>query len=166
MDARWQEIDRVFEEAVEVPEAARGTWIQDRCQGDRDLEQAVLRLLESDRQSESFLARPLSPVEPPPTLDADERGRRVGAYRLIEPISHGGMGSVYLAERDDDHYRRRVALKLVRRGFLEEELYSRFVQERQILAGLEHPYIARLYEGGTTEDGRPYLVMEYVEGLP
>ncbi len=165
-DAQWQEIDRIFEAALELSEDARHPWLTAECAGDHDLHRAVLRLLESDRKAESFLARPMSPALPLAPEPVDERGRRVGAYRLIEPISHGGMGSVYLAERDDDHYRRRVAIKLVRQGFLEEQLYQRFLLERQILAGLEHPYIARLYGGGETETGRPFLVMEFVEGLP
>ena len=164
-DSSWREINRVFEAAVEVPEPSRRAWVAEECAGSPELEQAVVRLLESDHHAGRFLS---------PTFDRglrhqgsgmDESGRRVGSYRLIEAIAHGGMGTVYLAERDD-HYRRRVALKLVRQGLLREELYRRFQRERQILASLEHPYIARLYEGGRTEDGRPYLVMEYVEGRP
>ena len=105
----------------------------------------------------------------PPIVDAgvtdDESGRRVGPYRLLRRIGSGGMGAVYLARRADDRSRRQVAVKLIRRGFESVESLHRFRIERQILARLDHPSIARLYDGGTTDDGRPYLVMEYIEGL-
>jgi serine/threonine-protein kinase len=95
------------------------------------------------------------------TLDAVPR---VGPYRLVREVGRGGMGSVYLAERDDDHYRQQVAVKILRRGLDTDELVRRFVAERQILATLQHPHIARLFDGGVTSDGRPYYVMEYVDG--
>ena len=93
-------------------------------------------------------------------------GTRMGPYRVLKEIGRGGMGSVYLGERDDEHYHKRVAIKVVKRGMDSTEVLARFRHERQILAGLEHPYIARLIDGGTTPDGRPFFVMEYVEGQP
>lgn len=90
----------------------------------------------------------------------------IGPYRVIRIIGEGGMGAVYLAERDDDEYRKQVAIKLIRRGMDSESVVRRFKNERQILASLDHPNIARLLDGGTTEDGRPYFVMEYIEGRP
>src|SRR5262249_18046526 len=93
-------------------------------------------------------------------------GRRIGPYRLAKLLGHGGMGSVYLAVRDDDHYHKNVAIKLLKRGMDTDFLLGRFRLERQILANLEHPFIARLLEGGATDDGLPYFVMEYVDGLP
>src|SRR5215471_5385852 len=93
-------------------------------------------------------------------------GARLGPYRVLNEIGRGGMGAVYLAQRDDEHYRKLVALKVVRRGMDTDGVLARFRHERQILAGFEHPYIARLIDGGTTADGRPFLVMEYVEGRP
>ena len=93
-------------------------------------------------------------------------GSRIGAYRIIGEVGSGGMGDVYLAVRDDDQYRKRVAIKLIRRGMDSEEMLARFRHERQILANLDHPFISRLLDGGTTADGRPFLVMEYVEGAP
>jgi serine/threonine-protein kinase len=90
----------------------------------------------------------------------------VGAYRLLQEIGRGGMGAVYRAVRDDDEYRKRVAIKLLRKGMDSEEILRRFRNERQILAGVEHPHIAKLHDGGTAEDGRPYFVMELVEGQP
>jgi tetratricopeptide (TPR) repeat protein len=93
-------------------------------------------------------------------------GARLGAYRVVREIGRGGMGSVYLAERDDDQFHKLVAIKVVKRGMDTEEVLGRFRHERQILAGLEHAYIARLIDGGTTPDGRPFFVMEKVEGQP
>jgi non-specific serine/threonine protein kinase/serine/threonine-protein kinase len=91
---------------------------------------------------------------------------RVGAYRIVRELGQGGMGTVYLAVRDDDVFRKRVALKVLKRGMDTDGVVRRFRTERQILAGLDHPNIARLLDGGTTADGLPYLVMEYVEGTP
>src|SRR5207244_1216088 len=91
---------------------------------------------------------------------------RVGPYKIIRELGRGGVGSVYLGERDDDQYRQQVAVKLIRRGMDTDFVVRRFRNERQILAALDHPNIARLLDGGTTEKDRPYLVMEYVEGLP
>ena len=102
-----------------------------------------------------------------PGSDSVERlpGRRIGPYRILREIGHGGMGTVYLAERADGQYRKRVAIKLVNPHLGTAEILRRFRNERQVLAALDHPNIARLLDGGTTEDGRPYLVMEYVEGV-
>src|SRR5262249_18384674 len=95
-----------------------------------------------------------------------KEGQFIGAYKILKQISHGGMGSVYLAARADDVYEKRVAIKLVRSGSHDALLIQRFLNERQILANLEHPNIARLLDGGSLNDGTPYLVMEYVEGVP
>jgi non-specific serine/threonine protein kinase/serine/threonine-protein kinase len=93
-------------------------------------------------------------------------GKRIGRYRVVRQIGIGGMGAVYLAERADEEFRQQVAIKALRPGLEEGDILRRFLVERQTLAGLEHPNIVRLLDGGTTEDGRPYLVMDYVEGLP
>ena len=91
---------------------------------------------------------------------------RVGTYRLVRELGQGGMGTVFLAVRDDDEFHKRVAIKILTRGMDTDYIVRRFRTERQILAGLDHPNIARLLDGGTTADGRPYLVMEYVDGAP
>jgi serine/threonine protein kinase/tetratricopeptide (TPR) repeat protein len=101
--------------------------------------------------------------EPLPDLPFDTR---TGPYRLIRELGHGGMGTVYLAVRDDDAFQKRVAIKVLKRGMDTEAIVRRFRHERQILASLEHPHIASLLDGGTTRDGRPYFAMEYVEGQP
>src|SRR5690606_26050499 len=92
---------------------------------------------------------------------AEMEGERIGAYRILRELGRGGMGAVYLAERADGQFERRVALKIVRGGFESAEMVRRFLDERQILARLEHPNIARLLDGGVTEQGLPYFVMEY-----
>jgi non-specific serine/threonine protein kinase/serine/threonine-protein kinase len=104
-------------------------------------------------------------LTPDPSVDA-AHARRIGPYRLVREIGHGGMGAVYLAVRDDDAFQKRVAVKVLRRGMDTDAIISRFRNERQILAGLDHPNIARLIDGGSTADGLPYFVMEYVDGAP
>src|SRR6185437_5957762 len=89
-----------------------------------------------------------------------------GPYRVLSEIGRGGMGSVYLATRGDEQYRKQVAIKVVKRGMDTADVLGRFRHERQILANLDHPYIARLLDGGTTPDGRPFFIMEFVEGRP
>jgi serine/threonine protein kinase len=109
--------------------------------------------------------RPDDPTRVPST-DIEGPDARIGAYRLVRELGQGGMGAVFLAVRDDDVFHKRVALKILKRGMDTEAIVRRFRTERQILAGLDHPNIARLLDGGTTPDGLPYLVMEYVEGMP
>jgi serine/threonine protein kinase/Tfp pilus assembly protein PilF len=98
--------------------------------------------------------------------EGSEAGRSVGSYRILSEVGHGGMGAVYLAVRDDDEFKKRVAIKLLRRGMATDDLVRRFRNERQILASIDHPNIAKLLDGGTTEEGLPYFLMEYVEGEP
>ena len=103
--------------------------------------------------------------EPSPETETDGNiGRTVGPYCIDSCIGRGGMGAVYLARRADHAFDRRVAVKMVRRGMNSEVVVRRFEHERQILASLDHPHVARLHDGGTTPDGLPYFVMEYVEG--
>ncbi|HEY8465163.1 MAG TPA: serine/threonine-protein kinase [Solirubrobacterales bacterium] len=176
---RWQRIDRLFEAALDEPPDRRLEWLARACQGDAELYDAVARLLSKVDVAEEALGESVSDyagpmlaalaAEGPGTSDGDgplPAGGRVGAYRLLGVIGRGGMGTVYLAERDDAEFEKRVALKLVRRGMDTDDILLRFRYERQILASLEHPNIARLYDGGATPDGRPYLVMEYIEGVP
>ena len=114
------------------------------------------------------MEQPLCPLDESATGQQDTcwRGRRIGPYEIVDEIGEGGMGAIYLARRADDHYNKQVAIKLVRRGFDSSFTVSRFKAERQILANLDHPNIARLLDGGSTDEGQPYLVMEYIEGLP
>ncbi len=160
---RWQEIQALFDAALEQPREGRTLYLKTACQNDETLFEEVLALLETYDDDPSFLEDSAASfhalVEPAPL-----EGQHIGAYRIVKRIGTGGMGAVYLAERDDEQFRKRVALKIVKRGMDTEEILRRFRGERQILAALDHSGIARLLDGGMTEDGRPYFVMEYVEG--
>ena len=166
---RWQQIDHVFAAALARPANQRAAWLEETCGEDHDLRREVEALLAAERAAGRFLSPPLdetrlSAARGPASWP--EGGRRMGPYELLRPIGQGGMSTVYLATRVDGQYRREVAIKLIRRGFETAQVLHRFRTERQILAQLEHPSIARLYDGGTTEQGFPFLVMEYIEGLP
>ncbi len=165
MDAiRWSEVDRIFASALERPLAERPEVLDAACAGDPELQREVEQLLAADERIGSFLELPAGELLGlvPPGGD----GGRAGPYRLLRRLGSGGMGTVYLARRDDEQYERLVAVKVLRWGLDTPEARLKFLAERQILAHLEHPNIARLYDGGTTAEGRPYLVMELVEGLP
>jgi len=165
---RWREIDDLFAEALDRPPAERGAFLDAACGGDPELRREVERLLAADSESQAtFLERPVGELLGlvPDRSDRAGEPARLGHYRLLGRLGGGGMGDVFRARREDEHYEQEVAIKILRSG-LGPEALQRFLIERQILARLEHPNIARLYDGGSTEDGRPYLVMELVEGLP
>jgi eukaryotic-like serine/threonine-protein kinase len=157
---QWRDRVRViFDHAADLPPGERDAAVAELAAGDEAVRREVLELLAAlDRDDEQF--ERLVPFA------GDERSERVGTYRLLREVGRGGMGSVHEAVRDDDQFEKRVAIKLVRREIAGEALERRFRQERQILAGLEHPNIARLLDGGSASDGRPYLVMEFVDGEP
>ena len=163
---RWEWVNSIFDGAVELAEPERTRFLEQECGDDRDLRAEVDSLLASDAQASQFIEDPplAIPREMFPDDKNDPAGQELGAYRILREIGRGGLGTVYLAERADESYRKEVAIKLVRRGLDTEDILQRFRHERQILAQLEHPNIARLIDGGTTEDGRPYFVMEYVQG--
>ena len=159
MDLRTR-ADAIFDAALDLPPESRDAFVAERCAGDAELHQTVRALLAAHDRSDGILeldARRLLGEEPAPL--------RLGVYRLGRSIGQGGMGVVYEAERDDGQFLRRVAIKLLRSGE-DEDLRRRVLAERQILAALDHPNIARLLDGGVSGDGRPYLVMEHIEGLP
>jgi non-specific serine/threonine protein kinase/serine/threonine-protein kinase len=158
----------IVDKALEIPQDERPAYLDSACQ-DSSLRQYVESLLASSQQADDFLRDPVlmthaSVLEPGP-VDS-WLGRRLGPYQLIEEIGRGGMGAVYRAVRADDQYQKQVAIKLVRTGFETRFAQTRFRSERQILATLEHPNIARLLDGGTADDRSPYFVMELVEGIP
>jgi tetratricopeptide (TPR) repeat protein len=160
---RWQQVKAVLEEALEQEPAGRASFLATACGEDRELREEVESLLATDAETGDFLAEPVfGPYRGEP--DRPGEGERLGSYRLLREIGHGGMGTVYLAVRADD-YEKRVAIKIMGLGTA-EEIIRRFLAERQILANLDHPNVAKLLDGGTTASGRPYLVMEYVEGRP
>ena len=167
-ETRWGQVEALFHAAVAVEPAARDAFLRNACSTDPDLQRDVESLLRAEEIDHDPLARMVSSVAEDFAERAIESrvGERVGAYRLIDVIGHGGMGTVYLAERADDAYRARVAIKFVRGAHAVPDLVRRFLAERQILADLNHPGIARLLDGGATVDGTPYLVLEYVDGVP
>jgi serine/threonine protein kinase len=166
----WRRVREILEHALELASDRRSAYLQEVCAGNAALRLEVEALIDADeRAGTGFLAG--NAVEASPVLAAPEEavslaGTRIGPYQIVEEIGHGGMGTVYRAVRADDQYRKQVAIKVVRGGLGDEFRLRRFRAERQILANLDHANIARLLDGGATEDGRPYVVMEYIEGRP
>ena len=193
MDAeRYDRVRELFAEALERPPGERSQFVNESCRGDPALREEVESLLAADREARRFLEQPAPGLDgrtpgrrTPGRRTADGRtperrtaaepaseaagedphlGRRIGAYRIERCLGRGGMGAVYLAVRADQEFRRRAAVKLLKPGMDSGEIVRRFRTERQILAALDHPNIAKLLDGGTTEEGLPYFVMEYVDG--
>ena len=164
---RFQRCEELFHSARALAGAAREAFLQEACAGDQDQRREVERLLAAHDRAGSFIEAPAVPL-PPAWGDPEESwsGRRVGPYAVVREIGRGGMGAVYLAERADGQYQVRVALKLIKRGMDTEQVLARFRAERQILASLDHPNIARLLDGGSTAQGVPFFAMEYIEGEP
>ncbi len=164
---RWHQIREVFDRAVPLDSKERATYLDAVCASDSELRHEVESLLFSDREAGTgFLNTPAVDLRQPEHPAATRVGRRIGAYNILEEIGHGGMGEVYRAGRADGQYEKEVAIKLVRGGYDTAAVLDRFRHERQILASLDHPNIARLLDGGTTDEGIPYLVMELIEGIP
>ena len=165
---RYQQIKQIFQAVLEVETTARASYLTEACANDEELRHEVESLLTSHDDAGEFIEAPavaaLTPSDEEEFVSAV--GQRIGPYQVLREIGHGGMGTVYLAMRADDQFKKRVAIKLVRRGMGSDFIVRRFRHERQILASLDHPNIARLFDGGTTADGLPYFVMEYIEGLP
>ncbi|HEU4389144.1 MAG TPA: serine/threonine-protein kinase [Blastocatellia bacterium] len=165
---RWRLIEELFHRTLERPPNERRDFLAAACEGDNSLRAEIEELLDANDQAGSFIKTPpalgdTTIVLTEPEADSARRPR-LGAYEVIQEIGRGGMGTVYLAARADEEFRKRVAIKLVTAGFDHESIIQRFRNERQILASLDHPNIARLLDGGTTETGAPYFVMEYIEG--
>ena len=167
--ARLQAIESIFHAALGVEPARRDTFLREQCASDEGLRREVEALLAAHETAGGFIETPIASLDE--RLFEDEEtdrliGQSVGHYEITSRIGSGGMGAVYLARRADRQYEKQVAIKLIKRGMDTEAMLRRFRNERQILAGFDHPNIARLLDGDTTEDGLPYFVMEYVEGLP
>ena len=162
---RWQRLEQLFHAMLELPAEARAAALAEACGDDSELQAEVRRLLQSHEQASAFMSDAGTGLgQIAATLMPD--GTQVGAYRIVRELGRGGMGAVYLAERADAQFDMRVALKLIKRGLDTDAVIERFRHERQILAGLEQPNIVRLLDGGTTSEGLPYFVMEYVDGQP
>jgi serine/threonine-protein kinase len=163
---RWDEADRLFDRALDVPPEDRDRWLEQACAGNAALREQVEALLRADTAAERFLELDAARCMEPLLNEADAEGLRIGPYRVERELARGGMGVVYLAERSDGQFRQRVALKLIKRGMDSDEIHRRFLAERQILAQLDHPHIARLLDGGVTGEGQPWFAIEYVDGTP
>jgi serine/threonine protein kinase len=172
---RWEQIRQVFDGALERPAKDRAAYLRVLCARDDELRREVETLLRSSEQAGEFLETPAAHlsqfVSRGPSHNDDDAGAfpegyRLGPYQFVRRIGRGGMGAVWLANRFDHEYHKQVAIKMVKRGMDSQEILRRFLTERQVLANLDHPNIARLIDGGSTPDGLPYLVMEYVEGTP
>ncbi|MCG3126993.1 MAG: Serine/threonine-protein kinase PknD [Phycisphaerae bacterium] len=172
-DRALARLEELFFAALDLPTERRDAYLDEQCGGDAGLRAAVARMLRADRgrggviDNDSWCARRLAERLPQGSEDDPlaAPGVVIGGYRLAERIGMGGMGTVWRAHRADQAFERTVAIKLIKRGMDSEEITRRFRLERQVLARLDHPHIARLYDGGSTTDGRPYLVMEYIDGM-
>jgi serine/threonine protein kinase len=165
---RWSLIEEIFQGALDRPSAERKQYLAKACSNDPELLREIESLLASDDDAESVLRSLVSDnvKEMTESSVASDLGSQVGPYLLVRELDSGGMGVVYLAVRSDDHYFQIVAIKMIRKGLETPELVQRFRVERQILATLNHPNIGAILDGGETKDGRPFIVMEYVEGQP
>jgi eukaryotic-like serine/threonine-protein kinase len=163
--AKWDRAQRLFSAAADLSPSGREIFLDQSCAGDPELRAEVESLIRADSGSSEYIAAAVA-SEASSLLDSQFPGDRMGPYRVLRPLGLGGMGAVFLAIRDDDQYQSQVAIKVVKWGMDTAEVLGRFRHERQILANLDHPYIARLFDGGTTGDGLPYFVMEFVEGEP
>ena len=161
----------VLAEALELDTGPQREFLDEACAHDADLRAQVDILLAHKVDTGDDAMEACVADAARFRMDADDQratriGNRIGVYRIVRELGHGGMGTVFLAERDDEHYHQQVAIKLINPGLGGETIRRRFRNEMQILADLNHPNIARLLDGGETADGVPYLVMEYVEGSP
>jgi len=165
---RWRRIKEVFPTVLELPFEQRAAWLSSALPDDPSLAEEVKSLLAAHDSADDFYERGALAAVPTMRrkLEGAVEGMRVGPYRVLSELGRGGMGAVYLVLRDEPGFTQKVALKLIKRGMDTDEIVRRFFAERQILATLAHPNIARLFDGGSTPDGRPYFVMEYVEGRP
>ena len=165
---RWNRIEEIFQSALERPSSERSEYVSQACGEDAELRLEIESLLANDGNAttaiKSLVASDLEMAVQ--QSDDSETGLRVGHYRLVRELDSGGMGVVYLAVRSDDQFFQVVAIKMIRRGVESPALIQRFRAERQILATLTHPHIGAILDGDETEDGRPFIVMEYVEGQP
>lgn len=162
----WEKAKELFETALELDPSLRASFLAENCR-EVSLQQQVEKLLIDYQAAGSFLDKPaLHSTDKCPEMEDAMVNRRLGAYRLVRRLGQGGMAAVFLAVRADDEYQKEVAVKLVLPGLDSQDVLNRFRNERQTLAGLEHPNIVRLLDGGRAPEGLPFLVMEYVEGSP
>src|SRR5450631_1311041 len=166
MSENWERIQSLFLEALDLRPEQRADFLDIACADDAETRREVESLIAHDGDCEDRIADALKDTAESLFESEDVTGARLGPWRVLEEVGRGGMGTVYLASRDDAEFEKRVAIKVVKGGMDTAELLNRFRRERQILAQLDHASIARLIDGGSTSQGRPFLVMEFVEGRP
>lgn len=164
-NSNWKQLWEVFEAAVDLPEPERTAYLKATCAGDQALLEQVQKLIARDAQESGPLDRA---IDPEAVIDAVSAGtpKSVGPYRIEEEIGRGGAGQVFLGTRDDPDFEQKVAIKLIPLGRYSQSVQKRFLLERQILSDLDHENIARLLDGGITDEGIPYLIMEFIDGVP
>ncbi|TYP95304.1 serine/threonine protein kinase [Fodinibius salinus] len=175
-DINWHKVETIVDQALELPEDKRKTFVQQKCKGNPKLKGEVTQLLESIFDSEGWLDNPAKyknefyseVADNIESLSPDRSliGQKVGGFTITKELGTGGMGSVYLAQRTEEEYDHQVAIKIIRDSRATPSNLQRFKREQKILAELNHPGIARFFDGGITENGTPYIIMEYVEGVP
>jgi len=163
---RWERLEEIFAAVADLPPGERAPALDRLCGDDTALRAEAESLLSYEHGSTGVLSGVVGQAAASVAADQRAVGRRFGPYHAIRLLGVGGMGAVYLAARADEQFQKQVAIKLIKRGMDSDAVVRRFRNERQILANLDHPYIARLLDGGTTDDGRPYFVMEYIQGKP
>lgn len=164
-NSEWQQIKEIFSSALDLEPQNRSQFVLEACSGNDRLRKEVESWLASYAESADFIETPAFEVGRIFTGGVGNGNKRFGHYKIIQEIGYGGMGAVFLAERDDGEFSQRVAIKIIRQSIAESELINRFKRERQILATLNHPNIAKLLDGGVSDDGLPFLAMEFVDGV-
>lgn len=168
----WVRIKAIAGDALDRPPSDRAAFVADACHSDETLRREVHALIDASVHASNLFETPaLAGTNLAAILDEEAAatrrpGERIGAYRILSEIGRGGMGAAYLAIRDDQAFDKRVAIKLIKRGMDSTAILRRFRHERRILATLDHPNVVTLLDGGTTDDGLPYFIMEYVDGMP
>ena len=160
---KWEKIKKIFETSLTLPERDKEKYIKESADGDEEIITEVNSLINALNTAGNFLDVPEISIY---QNNDNFIGKTLGSYLIKNVIAEGGMGVVYLAERNDDEYTKQVAVKLIRSSFKNRYLSERFKTEKQTLASLDHPYIAKLLDAGSTEDGTPYLIMDYIAGEP
>jgi non-specific serine/threonine protein kinase/serine/threonine-protein kinase len=163
-EKNWLNVKEIFLAALEKNEKSRSEYLDEICADNSDLREEIESLLASHEEIEDFIEKPVFQVGEVFTNGANHTEKHFGNYKIIREIGAGGMGAVFLAQRSDGEFDQQVAIKIIRQAIAEAEIINRFKRERQILASLNHPNIAKLLDGGVSADGLPFLAMEYVEG--
>ena len=163
---RWQQIQKLFDEAAELKPSEQSRFLTERCGQDHELRQEVESLLAQLDAQDHHLKDAVQASANQITDTSSWIGKSIGAFEIVKKIDDGGMGSVFLGQRQDKEFTQQVAIKVLRSSLVSKDTHQRFLSERQILANLNHPFICQLLDGGSTDDGMPYLVMELVDGTP